>query len=149
MIYPLWYLAGLVLFWAIVPAGDLIGGDLLRTRRRTLAIRHTQWFWAYVFLAVAMAWSSLFLFYPLLKASGQSLTNFNLTAGEATHWVGLANYRELLIDPYWWQAIGVTLIFVGGTLPVSIVMSLFLAMQILKQPPPVQTFFKAASICPA
>jgi multiple sugar transport system permease protein len=40
------------------------------------------------------------------------------------------------------------LIFVGGTLPVSIVMSLFLAMQILKQPPRVQTFFKAALYLP-
>jgi multiple sugar transport system permease protein len=148
VIYPLWYLAGLVLFWAIVPAAILVGGDLLRTRRRTLAIRHTQWFWAYLFLAVAMAWSSLFLFYPLLKAGAQSLTNFSLTASEATRWVGLENYRQLVTDPYWWQAIGVTLVFVVGTLPVSIVMSLFLAMQILKQPPPLQTFFKASLYLP-
>lgn len=148
MIYPLWYLAGLVLFWAMVPAGVLIGFDLLRTKRRTLAVRHTQWFWGYLFLAVAMAWSSLFLFYPLLKAGAQSLTNFNLAAGEATHWVGLANYRDLLTDPYWWQAIGVTLIFVAGTLPVSIIVSLFLAVQILKQRPRVQTFFKAALYLP-
>ncbi|HTL29737.1 MAG TPA: sugar ABC transporter permease [Tepidisphaeraceae bacterium] len=148
MIYPLWYLAGLVLLWAIVPAGLLIGGDLLRTRRRKLAVRHGQWFWAYVFLSVAMAWSTLFLFYPLLKATGQSLTNFSLSASESTRWVGLANYRELLTDPYWWEAVLVTLIFVGGTLPVSVLVSLFLAMQILKQPPRVQTFFKAALYLP-
>src|SRR5207244_9868095 len=112
------------------PSAVLIGGDLLHTRRRTLAVRHGQWFWAYLFLSVALAWSTLFLFFPLLKASGQSLTNFSLTAAESTRWVGLANYRELLHDPYWWHAVLVTLTFVAATLPVGLVMSLFLAMQL-------------------
>jgi len=149
VIYPLWYLAALVLFWAIVPAAVFTGGDLYRTRRRKLAVRHGQWFWAYLFLSVALAWSTLFLFFPLVRASGQSLTNFSLTAGESTRWVGMANYRELTADPYWWHAILVTLIFVGATLPVGLVMSLFLAMPVLKQPPRVQTFFKAAIYLPS
>ena len=148
MIYPLWYLAGLVLFWAIVPAFVLVGGDLLVKRRKQIAVRHGQWFWAYAFLSVALAWSTLFLFFPLVKASGQSLTNFSLSASESTRWVGLANYRELLTDRYWWHAIFVTLVFVAATLPVSLLVSLFLAMQILRQPRPVQTFFKAALYLP-
>lgn len=148
MIYPLWYLVGLVIFWAIVPASVLVGGDLLRRRRRKLAVRHGQWFWAYLFLAVAMAWSTLFLFYPLLKASGQSLTNFSLSAAETTRWVGLDNYRQLLGDPLWWHSVLVTVIFVVATLPVSLLVSLFLAMQILRQPRPLQTFFKAALYLP-
>jgi multiple sugar transport system permease protein len=102
-----------------------------------------------VFLSVAMAWSTLFLFYPLIKAAGQSLTNFSLTAGESTRWVGLSNYRDLLSDPLWWHSVLITLIFVAGTLPVSLLTSLFLAMQILRQPPRVQTFFKAALYLPS
>jgi multiple sugar transport system permease protein len=148
VIYPLWYLVGLVLFWAVVPFAALTGVDLLRTRRRKLAMRHYQCFWAYLFLSVALAWATLFLFYPLVKAAGQSLTNFSLTAAESTRWVGFENYRQLLSDPYWWHAVAVTLLFVAGTLPVNILISLFLAMQILKQPPRLQTFFKGALYLP-
>ena len=148
MIYPLWYLGALVVFWAVVPFATLAGGDLLRTRRKRLAVRHYQWFWAYLFLAVALAWSSLFLFFPLVKASQQSLTNFSLTAAESTHWVGLSNYRQLLSNGYWWHSVLVTLVYVAGTLPVSILLSLFLAMQILKQPRYSQTFFKSAIYLP-
>jgi multiple sugar transport system permease protein len=148
VIYPLWYLAGLVLFWAIVPAIVLIGGDLFRSRRGKLAVRHGQWFSAYLFLSVALAWSTLFLFFPLFKAAGQSFTNFSLTAGESTRFVGLTNYRTLMADPYWWHAILVTLIFVAGTLPISLILSLFLAIQILKQPARIQTFFKASLYLP-
>ena len=144
VLYPFWYLAGLVLFWAIVPFVILTAADLLRTRRTRLAVRHHQWFWAYLFLSVALAWSTLFLFYPLVKASGQSLTNFSLTAAESTRFVGLENYRQLLGDDYWWHSVLVTLIYVAGTLPVGILLSLFLAVQILKQPPFLQTFFKGA-----
>jgi len=148
VIYPFWYLAGLVLFWAIVPFTILAGLDLLRTRRRRLAMRHHQWFWAYLFLSVALAWSTLFFFFLLVKASQQSLTNFSLTAAESTRWVGLANYRQLLGDGYWWHSVLVTFIYVAGTLPVGILISLFLAMQILKQPRYLQTFFKSALYLP-
>jgi len=148
VIYPFWYLAGLVVFWACVPFTILAGGDMLRTRRKRLAMRHYQWFWAYLFLSVALAWSTLFLFFPILKASQQSLTNFSLSAAESTHWVGLSNYRQLLGDGYWWRSVLVTLVYVAGTLPVGIVLSLFLAMQILKQPRYLQTFFKSALYLP-
>ena len=148
MVYPLWYLVGLVLFWAVVPFVVITGVDVLRTRRFRLAVRHYQWFWAYLFLSVSLGWATLFLFYPLAQAGSQSLTNFSLSSTGATRWVGLSNYRELLIDPIWWRAILTTLIFVVGTLPVNIVISLFIAMQIIKQPTPLQTFFKAALYLP-
>lgn len=148
MVAPLWYLVALTFFWAIVPFAFLTGVDLLRKRRRTLSIRHRQWFWAYLFLAVALAWTTLFLFYPILKATTQSLTNFSLSSAQKTQFVGLENYRQLLTDSFWWHAVLLTLIFVGATLPANVLISLFLAMQILKQPRPLQTFFKAALYLP-
>lgn len=148
MVYPLWYLVALVAFWAIVPCAVLVATDLVRQRRRRVAMRHQQWFWAYVFLAAALAWSTLFLFYPLAKAASQSFTDFSLTSASATSWVGLANYQRILTDPFWWHTLWVTLVFVAATLPVSILISMFLAIQILKQPRPLQTFFKAALYLP-
>jgi multiple sugar transport system permease protein len=148
MIHPLWYLVALVALWGTVPCAIAVTVDVLRTRRFAPAMRHQQWAWAYLFLSVSLAWATLFLFYPVAKAAMQSLTNFSLSDASLTQWVGLANYRALMTDPYWWRAVGVTVFFVAGTLPVSIGVSLFLAMQILKLPPAAQTFFKAALYLP-
>lgn len=148
MVYPLWYLIGLVLFWALVPFCILTAVDCVRRRRTRLAQKHVQWFWGYVFLAAAMAWATLFLFYPLAQAVIQSATDFSLTSATATKWVGLGNYAQTLGDRFWWHTLAVTMIFVAGTLPVGILVSLFLAVQILKLPPRLQTFFKAALYLP-
>src|SRR3954462_8307886 len=118
MVYPLWFLVGLGLLWATLPFGLAAGVDLARTRRWKLAVRHHQWFWAYLFLSVSLAWGTLFLLYPLAQAAGQSLTNFSLSEATEPRWVGLANYRSLLSDRFWWQAVATTLIFVAATLPV-------------------------------
>jgi multiple sugar transport system permease protein len=138
----------LVAFWAAVPCAVLVAIDLRRQKRARLQVRHQQWFWAYAFLAAALAWSTLFLFYPLAKAASQSFTDFSLTSATATHWVGLGNYRRILTDPFWWRTLWVTLVFVAATLPASVFISMFLAIQILKQPRRLQTFFKAALYLP-
>lgn len=148
MVYPLWYLVGLVAFWGVVPFAVLIAFDRGRRGKHGLSMRHQQWFWAYVFLAAALAWSTLFLFWPLAKAVRQSFSDFSLTSATATHWVGAANYESILTDPFWWHAVLVTVVYVAFTLPASILISMFLAIQILKQPKPLQTFFKAALYLP-
>ena len=148
MVYPLWYLVGLVFFWALVPPAVLVGADLCRRKKARILIRHTRWFWAYVFVAVALAWSTLFLFLPLLQALFQSLTDFSLTSATATRWVGLRNYLSILKDPFWWHTLAVTFVYMAATVPVGILISLFLAVQILKQPRGLQTFFKAALYLP-
>jgi multiple sugar transport system permease protein len=148
MKYPLLYLAGLVAFWMLVPAWASVGADALKTRRLKLTIRHQQWLAAYAFLAVSLAWSTLFLFYPLAQAVLQSLTDFSLASVSSTRWVGLQNYTTLLADPFWWHTLLVTLTFMVATVPVGVFLSLFLALQILKQPRGVQTFFKAALYLP-
>jgi len=148
MVYPLWYLVGLVLLWATLPLAASVGIDVARMRKWKSTVRHHQWFWAYLFLSVSLAWGTLFLFYPLLQAAGQSLTNFSLSDATATRFVGLANCRDLITDRFWWQAVLTTLIFVAATLPVNILVSLFLALQILSLPAPLQTFFKGALFLP-
>jgi multiple sugar transport system permease protein len=148
MTYPFWYLAGLVLFWAVAPWCACVAMDLWRRKRRQLLARHYQWSWAYILLSVSLAWSTLFLFWPLVQAFVQSFTDFSLTSASATQWVGARNYRDTLTDPFWWHTLWVTLLFVLGTLPIGIMTSMFLAVQILKQPKPLQTFFKAALYLP-
>ena len=148
MVYPLWYLVALVGVWIVVPPALLVLLDWLRTGTFRIRQKHRQWAWAYIFLSGALAWSSLFLFFPLAQAVYQSLTNFSLSSASATQWVGLKNYAEILSDPFWWYTLWVTLLFTVGTVPVTILISMVLAVQILKQATRLQTAFKAALYLP-
>ena len=136
------------MLWAVLPPALLTGLDRLRGRTRRVGVKHKQWFWAYFFVAAALGWSTLFLFVPLGKAIAQSLTDFSLTGVTATKWVGLRNYIDTLRDPFWWRTVWVTVIFMVGTVPAGVLVSMFLAVQILKQPLKLQTFFKAALYLP-
>ena len=148
MVYPLWYLVALVGFWVAVPPTLFVLYDWLRTGKIRLRPKHRQWYWAYVFLSAALAWATLFMFFPLAHAIRQSLTNFSLTSAAATRWVGVSNYTEILTDPFWWRTLLVTFLFAVGTVPVTVLISMFLAVRILRQTSHLQTFFKAALYLP-
>lgn len=64
---------------------------------------------------------------PMLYAFGLSLTNFD---GMSAHWhfIGLANYSELLNDSDTWWSLGRTLLYMVITVPLSVVLGLALAL---------------------
>jgi len=148
LVYPLWYLVALVGFWSLIPASAFILADWIKTGRLKLRQKHHQWIWAYLFMSVALAWATLFMFFPLAQAFYQSMTDFSLTSATATRWVGLQNYLEILKDRFWWHTLWITFIYMVGTVPFGVLLSMFLAVQILKQPTTMQTFFKAALYLP-
>lgn len=59
----------------------------------------------------------VFLLLPALWSLGQSFTNFTLLGPEAQHlaFTGLRNYRLALADPYFWNALKVSLVYVLGS----------------------------------
>lgn len=148
MVYPFWYLVALVGLWMFIPPTVAIVLDSWKRGGSFWTLRRQQWVWAYVFLAVSLAWSTLFLFIPLGQALVQSLTDFSLTSAKDTRWVGATNYLTILSDPFWWHTVLVTLIFISATVPAGVLISLFLAVQIVNLPKPVQSFFKAALYLP-
>ncbi|CAM4326804.1 glycerol-3-phosphate ABC transporter permease [Bacillus manliponensis] len=79
------------------------------------------------FLAPSIVLFSIFLFYPLFRTIYYSfyLTDVN---GEANLFVGLENYQYLFSDPTFHKSIKSTLLFVLYTVPLSIVLALFLAL---------------------
>jgi multiple sugar transport system permease protein len=97
------------------------------------------------FLAPALLGLALFRLAPIAIALVGGFTGTKLT-GE-TVWVGLRNYRRLLEDPSFWNAVEVTLLYNLIVNPLQIVISFGLALLVLR-PTPLVPFFRAAYMAP-
>ncbi len=84
-------------------------------------------FTAYLFLLPACLLLGVFVLYPLLQLLFVSLHEWNILKDEMT-FTGLKNYREVLQDEGFWQALGNTFIFVAVTVPAGMAVSLALAL---------------------
>jgi multiple sugar transport system permease protein len=66
----------------------------------------------------------------------------------ATHFVGLSNFVEAFKDPLFWKSLKNTLIFVLGTVPVTTLVSFFLAVAI-NQRIPFRTLYRSGFFIPS
>jgi len=85
--------------------------------------------WAFV--APALTLIGVFFFLPVLAGLFLSVTDFDIyaiAAPQVARFVGLANYRHVLVDPVFWKALGNTLFFVLAGGPLSVVVSLGAAL---------------------
>lgn len=82
---------------------------------------------AWILLAPALLLLSLFVFWPILYLLYLSFTTGSFTR-EGVQWIGLQNYRRLLIDPDFWQVLKNTAYFTLATLLPSLAIPLGLAV---------------------
>ncbi len=82
---------------------------------------------ARIFLAPALILLSTFLIFPIIYLGYLSFTGGSFTRS-GVHWVGLNNYRRLLLTPDFWQVIFNTAYFTIGTVIPSIIIPLGLAV---------------------
>jgi len=82
----------------------------------------------YMFLLPAGLLLAIFLVWPTLQVLGLSITDYQLLAPSATHVVGLANYRQLLHDADFRDAVRITLTFALGAVPLQASLALALAL---------------------
>jgi multiple sugar transport system permease protein len=68
-----------------------------------------------------------FWLYPIASALLLSVSDYSTLTGEQ-RWVGLANFRALVHDTLFWKALANTLIFTLGTVPITTVLALALAL---------------------
>lgn len=80
-----------------------------------------------LFLLPSLVLFSVFLFYPLLRTVYLSffLTN---ASGETTVFVGIDNFVNMFTSPIFLQSVKSTFLFVLYTVPLTIIISLFLAV---------------------
>ena len=90
-----------------------------------LSIRQKQAFWAWAFLAVPIVFFVSIRFYPTFNAIYISLTDWDLLS--EMNFIGLANYRELIDDPEFWQVFFNTFEYLLLGLPISLLLSFVIA----------------------
>ena len=100
----------------------------------------------YLYIAPFFILFGVFGLFPLLWTAQVSLTDRNLL-DPVTEWVGLQNYRELLGDPYFWNAVENTFgIFFISTVP-QLLLALGLA-HVLNTKLRARTFFRMSVLLP-
>jgi multiple sugar transport system permease protein len=85
--------------------------------------------------------------FPVLFSLGLSFSEYNPTRPDASDWVALENYRGLVGDGTFWQAVGNTVFFAVGTIPFTTGIALALAL-LLHARPPAGGFFRTALFVP-
>ncbi|MGY5764123.1 carbohydrate ABC transporter permease [Brachybacterium sp. DNPG3] len=81
---------------------------------------------ALLFIAPASVGLLVFLVWPLLTGIYYSFTEYTILT--PPEWVGLANYREMLTDPVFWNSLKVTVLYVVINIGVQTVVALLIAV---------------------
>ncbi|MFG3101402.1 carbohydrate ABC transporter permease [Streptomyces sp. NPDC048182] len=95
-------------------------------RRPGRAARVRESLGAWTMLAPNLTLVTVFLLVPLVMAF---VLSFQYSTGlTSPTWAGLANYRQLVQDPVFWQTVGNTAVFCVATVPVEMALGLGLAL---------------------
>jgi trehalose/maltose transport system permease protein len=103
--------------------------ERLRTRRRGTRLQRRQTRLAWLMLAPALAVVAFVAIYPLGRTIYQSFTDQQFLAGiEPTRFVGLDNYRDLIHDTVFRDAVVVTVKFTVVTVILEFVLGMIIAL---------------------
>ena len=81
----------------------------------------------WLLLGPTMLYLAAFAIFPLFSSLRLSFTDLS-GARDSGNWVGLANYRDLLSDPFFWNAAKNSAVMVGASLTIQVVAGIALAM---------------------
>ncbi|MBV9228388.1 MAG: sugar ABC transporter permease [Chloroflexi bacterium] len=71
---------------------------------------------------------ALFLIWPVILGLRMSFFNWTISGAGASDFLGLQNYQNLLSDPAFWHAMGVTVLFTIISTPLLVILALALAL---------------------
>lgn len=101
----------------------------------------------YLFTLPYFVLFAIFLIGPLLFGLGLGFFRWEMLSSAPPTFVGLANYREALDDPYFWKALKATCLFVLMAVPSTIGVALLLALGVNALPRR-QAFYRACFVLP-
>ena len=92
----------------------------------------------YLFLLPACAVIGAFVLYPMLHAIMASLTDYNMIT--ESRFIGADNYRMLMQDPFFWNSLKNTLLYLLVVVPVLVIAPIFLALLVNRSLPGIKLF---------
>ncbi len=95
--------------------------------RRALSLSKREAIWAYVFLAVPLAFFAYIRFWPALQSFYLSLYTWHVDPARR-QFVGAGYYQELLTNPTFHQALWNTLMYALLVVPISMALGLLIAI---------------------
>jgi len=92
-----------------------------------LTLERRRWLWAYLFIAIPLLFFLLIRIGPTLYAFWVSLHQWDPIALDRP-FIGIENFRTLRTDDVFWAAMRNTWVYVGVGVPVSLIVSLAIAL---------------------
>lgn len=89
-------------------------------------------FWCWLFVLPNLILFALFHGWPIIISWYYAMTNWS-GLNATPQFIGMANFRELIQDPYFWNAFKNVFIYSFGTVPLQLIIGLFFAV-ILNNP---------------
>lgn len=103
--------------------------------------------WIYLFLLPTAVLYTMYTLWPVGVSYWYSLLNWN-GFGENGTYIGLANYREVFRDRFFWNAVGNTFLFAAVTVPIRLFLALAVAIMLNNRRLPFATLFRTALFLP-
>lgn len=92
-----------------------------------LTLERRRWLWGYAFIAIPLLFFLSIRIGPTLYAFWVSLHRWDPIALDRPY-IGVENYRQLVDDSVFWQALRNTWIYVGVGVPLGLMISLMIAL---------------------
>jgi multiple sugar transport system permease protein len=117
---------------------------------RSLSLESREAIWFHVFIAPWLLGFLIFVLLPMVASLFFSFTRYN--ALNPPQWIGFKNFGLLADDPIFWKSMRVTFLYTAISVPLGMVVSLFLAMLLNLRVPgmrAIRTIYYLPSILPA
>ncbi|MGI5170196.1 carbohydrate ABC transporter permease [Spirillospora sp. CA-253888] len=104
--------------------------------------------WSYAYLAPFVLLTAAFVVYPIFASLGYTFYDWD-GIGEPSDFVGLANFKQVATDGYFWRALGNSALYTLVLVPVQLVLALILALVLNNPRLRGSTFYRALYFLPA
>ena len=110
------------------------GGEVLNG-----AARYRAWWVPWLWVVAPVAVVAMFYLFPFLNTFFLSFTNASPLSGQGDY-VGLQNYRDLLSDPVFWNAVLNSVVYAAIVVPLMVVLPLLVALLVRDKVPGIGLF---------
>ena len=118
----------------------------VRQSKRVMTKRRSSWPGALLFLSPTLVIFTVFIAFPIIFSFYLSFHEWNMFGGERQY-IGLQNYGAIIGDPEFWRVFRTTVIYTVGTVPVNMMLALWVAF-ILNKRIAGKKFLRAAFFTP-